>query len=485
MERKNRRDEEKIVLRRFKRMKRKISFLIIAAFLISLLPLYAFALPVQTYQTQVYLNGVRIDTGDVPPFIENGRTMVPLRFFSENLGAAVKWDGNTQTVTVQGDGVNIKLTVGKKEVFVNGQKKVVDVTPRLVSNRVVVPLRFVAEAFGAQVKWNKEESKVVLQWNAKITDSTGAEVSIPAGLTRLVVLNTDAAESLRLLQIPDEFIVGVSDTVKSDPYLGFDYKESVGSWQNPNFERIMSVKPQAVITYGKWPDKTLEEKLEPVGIKVIRVDLYKPESYDRDLKTLAKIFGRVKLAEEFIQWKENKLALLKERVKDIKPEERVKVFGIWSSSLTSGTWKTFAQGTAVHEGIELAGGINIAREMKDYPVVSPEWILEKNPSKLVVGTYDKNIIGYLVKDASAAEKLREDAISNPVISQIEAGKNKEVYVISTKLFGGNKTYLGALYMAKWFYPERFKDINPDQVLKEYFEKWLGIPLKGVWAYPQP
>ncbi|AIS51711.1 periplasmic binding protein [Thermoanaerobacter kivui] len=466
-------------------MKKKICFLMIFVLLMSLLPAFGLANPVKAQETQVYLNGVKINMGDALPCIVNGRTMVPVRLFSENLGATVKWDNTTQTVTIQSEDVSVKLIIGKKEAVVNGKNKTLDAAPMVISGRTMVPLRFIAEAFGAVVKWDKEASKAVVVWNVKIKDSTGNDVTVPAGLNRLVVLNTDAAESLRILQIPDEFIVGVSDTVKTDPYLGFENKESVGSWQKPNFEKILSVKPQAVITYGKWPDTTLEDNLKPAGIKVIRLDLYKPETYDNDLKTLAKIFGRVKTAEEFIQWKANKTAVVVDRVKDLKPENKVKVFGIWSSSLTATTWKTFAQNTAVHQGLESAGGINVARDMKDYPEISPEWVLEKNPDKIVIGTYDKDVIGYSVKDNTNVSKLRDSALVNPVISQTNAGKNKEVYIISTKLFGGNKTYLGSLYLAKWLYPDRFKDVNPSQILKEYFEKWLGIPMKGVWAYPEP
>jgi iron complex transport system substrate-binding protein len=451
----------------------------------SLFPAFGLADTAKTQETQVYLNGIKINTGDVSPFIENGRTMVPVRLFSENLGAVVKWDDAAQTVTIQGQDVSVKLTIGKNEAVVNGKNKTIDVAPVVLSGRTIVPLRFIAEAFGADVNWDYSAFKAVVTWNVKIKDSTGNDVTVPAGLNRIVVLNTDAAESLRILQIPDDFIVGVSDTVQTDPYIGLNNKQSIGSWQTPTIEKIISVKPQAVITYGRWPDKTLEEQLKSTGIKVIRLDLYKPETYDNDLKTLAKIFGRVKTADEFIQWKAEKTALVADRVKDLKPENKVKVFGIWNSSLTGTTWKTFAQNTSVHQGLESAGGINVARDMKDYPQISPEWILDKNPDIIVVGTYDKDVLGYTVKDNTNAAKLRDSAITNVVISKTNAGKNKKVYIINTKLFGGCKTYLGTLYFAKWMYPERFKDVNPDQVLKEYFEKWLGIPMKGVWAYPAP
>jgi len=47
-----------------------------------------------------------------------------------------------------------------------------------------------------------------------------------------------------------------------------------------------------------------------------------------------------------------------------------------------------------------------------------------------------------------------------------------------------KAVIAATYMAKWFYPERFKDLDSEVVHKEYFEEWLGVPYRGIWAYPQ-
>lgn len=74
------------------------------------------------------------------------------------------------------------------------------------------------------------------------------------------------------------------------------------------------------------------------------------------------------------------------------------------------------------------------------------------------------------------------AKSDKVISQTKAGENDRVHLIYSKLLGGDKTYLGAFFLAKWFYPEIFADVNPDDVLEEYFSDWLNVPLKGIWSY---
>ncbi|KUK31316.1 MAG: Periplasmic binding protein [Thermoanaerobacterales bacterium 50_218] len=316
-----------------------------------------------------------------------------------------------------------------------------------------------------------------------IQDATGKEITVSTGLNRVVLLNSDVAEALRILGVPEDVIVGVSVTVQEHPYLGLQDKPSVGKCFEPNLEKIVELRPQAVFTYGKWPDTKLEEKLEPVGIKVVRLDFYKPETYDRDLMALAKIFGKEERAEKFLEWKSEKTAVIRDRVENLKPEEKLKVYGTWFSSLEKGEWKPYAQGTALHQGIELAGGLNIARELEGYPKVSPEWILEKDPDVAVFGVLSDKGLGYAATDYSEAEKLMDTALKNEILRKTGAGKKERIYFLNTKLLGGDKTYLGSFYLAKWFYPELFGDIEPDQVLKEYFEKWLNIPFKGKWAYP--
>ncbi len=315
-----------------------------------------------------------------------------------------------------------------------------------------------------------------------ITDSTGKSLTLPQPLNRVVVLNSDAAEAIRILKAQDA-VIGVGDTVQKNPYLGLQDKTVVGKWNEPSYEKIVELKPQVVIAYSKSPGEELTQKLEPAGIKVVRRDLFKPETYNSDLRSLAVMFGKEKGAEDFIKWKAEKTAVVANSLQGLQPEQKLRVFSVWSSNFLKGNWKTFAQGTSVHQGIELAGGINVAGALKDYPQVNPEWILQQNPAAIVLGTYSDEDLGYGVNDNSNAGKLKEKAIKSEVLSQTEAVKNGRVYVIHTKLLGGDKTYLGALYLGKWFYPDRFKDINPEQVLKEYFEQWVGVPFKGKWAYP--
>lgn len=320
-----------------------------------------------------------------------------------------------------------------------------------------------------------------------ISDSTGVDVTLPRELNKIVVLNMQAAEALRLLQVSDEMIIGVDDNIRKSPYLGFDNKVTVGSSSTPNIEKIVELKPQAVIAQGKWWSGLAEfrGKIEPLGIKVVALDLHKTQEFDTCFINLAKLFAREERAREFLNWKASIEATLSERLKNLKQEEKVKVFQVWESGLPKNEWSTSSKGrntagTGPDYEINMAGGINIAHELnEDYPKVSGEWVLQQNPGIIVVTT--SKTLGYTTQDYAEASKLRDIALQNKVIGQTNAGKSGQIFVLRGY---GNWPYICALYQVKWFYPDRFKDIEPGKFLEEYFEKWLGVPYKGKWVFPE-
>ncbi|HWI51367.1 MAG TPA: copper amine oxidase N-terminal domain-containing protein [Symbiobacteriaceae bacterium] len=98
---------------------------------------------------------------DVQPYldVEIGRVRVPVRFVSEQIGATVSWENETQTVTISRGELSIVLRVDDPEVIVNGRTVLIDAPPKLVDpGRVMVPLRFVSEVFGASVDWVGDQS---------------------------------------------------------------------------------------------------------------------------------------------------------------------------------------------------------------------------------------------------------------------------------------------------------------------------------------
>lgn len=84
----------------------------------------------------------------------DGRVLVPLRTVFEQLGATVTWDQHTKTATgIKGD-TKVIVRLDHKTAYVNDRAFTLDVPAQTINNRTMVPLRFVAESLGAEVKWD-------------------------------------------------------------------------------------------------------------------------------------------------------------------------------------------------------------------------------------------------------------------------------------------------------------------------------------------
>ena len=110
----------------------------------------------------VYVDGAEVDFPDVKPYIFDNRTFVPVRFISEQLGASVDWNSDTGTVVITKDVESIKLVIGSTEVTKNGVAGWMDVAPVIIDGRTMVPLRFVSEQLDATVDWDVSNNSVLI-----------------------------------------------------------------------------------------------------------------------------------------------------------------------------------------------------------------------------------------------------------------------------------------------------------------------------------
>lgn len=112
-------------------------------------------------KVEVFIDG-KLQQYEQPATSISGSMLVPFRAVFEALGAKVKWDGATKTVTATKGNTTIKLTVGSRDAYINGKLVRLNAAPRLINGKVMVPIRFVSEALGAKVKWNIAAQSVVI-----------------------------------------------------------------------------------------------------------------------------------------------------------------------------------------------------------------------------------------------------------------------------------------------------------------------------------
>ena len=113
-------------------------------------------------EAKVVIDGKEVKFPDQKPIIENSRTLVPVRFIGEALGAKIGWSEKQQKVSITKGNESIQLIIGENIVVVGSKKVELDVPAKLLNGRTLVPLRFISEIFGCQVGWDSKTYTVTI-----------------------------------------------------------------------------------------------------------------------------------------------------------------------------------------------------------------------------------------------------------------------------------------------------------------------------------
>lgn len=136
---------------------KKLFLLTAAAIVAAMLFTYAFA----EGEISLFINGRKIDC-DVPVQIVNDRTLCPTRAVFDAFGASVSWDGEKKQVTIKGGTDEISLTVGSNTAYVGTKSVTLDCAPVIISDRCMVPVRFIGETLGCKVEWEDKTKSVYI-----------------------------------------------------------------------------------------------------------------------------------------------------------------------------------------------------------------------------------------------------------------------------------------------------------------------------------
>lgn len=136
------------------------------------------------------VNGTKfqIDPDDynVAPAIADSRTLVPVRFIAESLGADVEWENDTKKITVSLGGKQIVMTLNEKSYSVDGREFELDVPAQVMYERTMVPVRVVSEAFGKNVFWDAENELIVISDEDLGIDSETESATLSYVLSRII-----------------------------------------------------------------------------------------------------------------------------------------------------------------------------------------------------------------------------------------------------------------------------------------------------------
>ena len=329
---------------------------------------------------------------------------------------------------------------------------------------------------------------IILGRESELTliDSADRIVTVSIPVERIIALTQYTAEGIRALGAKDR-IVGIDEwtTTKTTFFPDISKKPSVGSWYaGPDIEQILTLEADTVFTYILYPSpEYLEDKLPP-GISVIRFDFLRPPTLVEEMNKLGYILGETENAREYLEWHDKCTGEIEEIVSGIPEAEKPKVFLSWMGSTTATSCTTFSGWWTI---CEEAGGINIAADFEEYwPVVELEWVIDQNP-EVIVGLSAAGNYGTDDESGMEAEYTGE-IMELPGFDHVTAVKTNRVHILSFDVIDGQEQPVGLSYMAKWFHPELFEDLDPRAIHQEFIDNFCpgldyDVYEQSVFVYP--
>ena len=312
-----------------------------------------------------------------------------------------------------------------------------------------------------------------------IVDAVFRIVTLDMPIESMVVTDDNHAELIRLLGA-ENGVVGIEGSIPDRGYFPvMSDKPNIGNqWSGLNYELIAALNPDVVIMLGLpfVPVEPVIEKLDDIGVKAVCIDPIDIEKRANTIMLLGYIFGKEGRAGEYLGWRAEKLDIIRERLKDVDEEDKPKTV-----AKDTDFRGIFGSRYVMSKTIELAGLRNIA----DFPglrEVDPEWILEKNPEVFLLGDWKSEYVGYKITSPAKAEEDIKEETDEPGFDKITAVIEGDVYEIEYMLLG-TRGDIGVFYLAKIAHPEKFGDIDPVEIHREYFEDWLRVDYQGIFFYP--
>jgi hypothetical protein len=113
-------------------------------------------------ESQAWVNG-DCHILDASPYITEGRTLVPIRFISDQLDFRTTWDSAEKRVDITKDNTSIKLWIGSKNAWIDDDSFILDVPPEITNDRTFVPLRFIGEALDCDISWINSTHTILVE----------------------------------------------------------------------------------------------------------------------------------------------------------------------------------------------------------------------------------------------------------------------------------------------------------------------------------
>lgn len=279
-------------------------------------------------------------------------------------------------------------------------------------------------------------TNIVFAFPITVKDDVGRRVTITKEPQKIISTAPSVTEILFALGLGEK-VVGVS-TFCNYPEEA-KTKEKIGTFQSPNIEKILSLKPDLIVATG-GVQRQVVEKIEQLGIPIFVSYPRTLEDVIKSIYTIGRICGAEKNAKDL--GFDLKLRIAKVTSKVAKAKSKPKVFfELWHEPLMSA-----GPGSFIDDLIKKAGGINIVGSVKSaYPIFSLEQLVKEDPD-IIIGA----------ESSMGGNPL--EISKRPGWNNLKAVKNQKIYTINDDIvFRSGPRLVSALeIIAKYLHPELFK-----------------------------
>lgn len=344
-----------------------------------------------------------------------------------------------------------------------------------------------------------------------VTDVLGRKVDVEAPVQRVILGEGRQMYFVAALDKEDPFkrVVGWRDDLsKADPD---SYKQYLARYPQiaklPSFggakegafdiEQAIALKPDVLFLNVEAKvasdEASLVDKLAAVGIPVVYVDFReKPfENTEPSMRVIGKLFGKEKLAEDFIAFRAAEIARVTDRLAKVANLKRPLVMMERAGGYSDDCCMSFGSEN-FGKMVEIAGGKNFASDLipGTFGTVNPEAVVAANPDVVIItgGNWGAYVPGGAWvglgpgTDAVEARRKLKGLAKRPAFSQSKAVKDGRVHAIWHQFYNSPYQFVAIQEIAKWLHPELFKDLDADATLKTLHERFLPLPYEpGYWV----
>lgn len=214
---------------------------------------------------------VEIDPGrDTTPIILKGSTLCPIRAVVEALGGTIAWLASEQKITIQLKNLKLELWINQKTAKVNGKTKTLSVPPQIIKGRTMVPVRFVSEELGCQVFWDPQYQLVTIEYSLtekKPGEEEPPEESPKCSITFTILNSTRLSTSDEEDRTKKERwkfdLEAKTQNAPEDVILAYEWKYGNTSWSE-------KYKVPTITIQLEFPVMTnpFEQPEQPVAVRV-------------------------------------------------------------------------------------------------------------------------------------------------------------------------------------------------------------------------